>query len=106
MVACATWRTTERSGLIVNREAQMANLPTDTRLRAILSSWHNSRRYRPEGAEQHRNCPVRITGQTELNREFETERYSEWRWPLVALLAFMAIYVVDAGHNALFEFVF
>jgi hypothetical protein len=68
----------------------MTDLPTDTRLRAILSSWHKSRRYRPDGTGQ-QSRPVKASIQTELNREFKKTRYSEWHWSLITLLAFMII---------------
>ena len=79
-------------------EVEMSGyLPTDqgwakaeVRLRAILSSWHQSRRYRPE-ASQYRNNPVRSSRQTDLNREFKKPRYTEWQWFLIPLLAFTVI---------------
>jgi hypothetical protein len=67
----------------------VTDLPTDTRLRAILSSWHKSRRYRPEATAQ--NHPVRVSSHTDLNREFKKTHYSEWHWSLIPLLAFIII---------------
>jgi hypothetical protein len=61
----------------------MTDLPTDTRLRAMLTSWHKSRRYRSEDQAPR---PVRATRQTELNREFKKVRYREWPWFLITLL--------------------
>jgi hypothetical protein len=60
----------------------------DARLRATLSSWHKSRRYRPEDPAH----PVRATSQTELNREFKKVRFTEWQWFLIPLLAFAIIH--------------
>jgi hypothetical protein len=67
----------------------MTDLPTDTRVRAILSSWHKSRRYRLEAPAHH---PVQAIRQTELNREFKKVRYTEWQWFLIPLLAFTIIH--------------
>ena len=61
----------------------MTDLPTDTRLRAMLTSWHKSRRYRSEDQAPRL---VRATRQTELNREFKKVRVREWPWFLIPLL--------------------
>ena len=70
----------------------MTDLPTDTRLRAMLTSWHKSRRYRSEDQAPR---SVRATRQTELNREFKKVRYREWQWFLIPLLAFTIIHYLD-----------
>ena len=62
----------------------------DIRLRATLSSWHQSRRYRSKAVKQHRSHPVRSSSQTDLNREFENPRI-EWRWFLISLFVFIII---------------
>jgi hypothetical protein len=62
----------------------------DTRLRAMLSSWHKSRGYRSVAAPHYRNLPVGFASQTDLNREFRQRRF-EWNWFLIALLAFTVI---------------
>jgi hypothetical protein len=64
---------------------------TDTRLRAMLSSWHQNSRYRSKAVTQHQNRPVRPSSQTDLNREFKKPRYTEWQSFLIALLVFIVI---------------
>ena len=57
----------------------------DNRLRATLSSWHRSPRYRSEAVPQHR--PVPPSRQTELNRELKgAPRFTEWQWFVVPLI--------------------
>jgi hypothetical protein len=69
-------------------EGQMTDhLRADNRLRAILSSWHRSPRYRSEAVTQHRNHPVPSSHQTELNRELKgAPRFTEWQWFVVPLI--------------------
>ncbi len=64
---------------------------TDSRLRAILSSWHRSPRYRSKAVAHYQSRPVRATTQTELNREFKKPRYTEWPWFLIPLLVLTII---------------
>jgi hypothetical protein len=67
-------------------------LPVDNRLRAILSSWHRSARYRSEALKRHQRRPVPSARQTELNREFkEAQRFSEWQSFLVSLIVLTII---------------
>ena len=59
-------------------------ISADTRLRAVLTSWYQSRRYRP-------GTPPRPSTQTDMNREFENSRNASWQWFLVALFLFTTI---------------
>jgi hypothetical protein len=58
----------------------------DIRLRAILSSWHQSPRYRTEAATRHRSGSVRPSSHSDLSREFGRPRHTEWQWFLIPLL--------------------
>ena len=73
-------------------EGEMTDpLRTDDRVRAILSSWYRSPRYRSKVMTQHWNRSVPSSRQTELNRELkEGPRFSEWQW-FVVPLAVLAI---------------
>jgi hypothetical protein len=73
----------------------MTDLPTDTRLRAILSSWHKSRRYRPEAPALR---PVRATSQTDLDREFKRPNYIGWQWFFIPLPALTIIHYFYLRH--------
>jgi hypothetical protein len=64
---------------------------TDTRLRAVLSSWRQRRRYRLQASTHHRSHPVRAASHANLNREFRGPRYIEWQWFLIPLLALTII---------------
>jgi hypothetical protein len=75
---------------IYSRPTGQGSAKVDIRLRAILSSWHQSRRYRSKAVKQHRSHPVRPSSQTDLNQEFKNPR-SEWRWFLIPLLVFIII---------------
>ena len=67
-------------------------LRTDDRVRAILSSWYRSPRYRSEVMTQHWNRSVPSSRQTELNRELkEGPRFSEWQWFVVPLVVLAII---------------
>jgi len=59
-------------------------ISVDTRLRAVLTSWYQSRRYRP-------GTPPRPSTQTDMNREFKNSRNASWQWFLVALFLFTTI---------------
>jgi hypothetical protein len=73
------------------RSAQMTDpLRADNRLRAILSSWYRSPRYR--SATQRQGRPVPSSRQTELNRELkEAPRSTEWQWFLGSLIVLTII---------------
>jgi hypothetical protein len=71
-------------------EQGLAN--ADTRLRALLSSWSQSRRYRrgtPTPGPYYRS--VRPSSQTDTNREFKNSRSAAWQWFLIALFLFTII---------------
>jgi hypothetical protein len=67
-------------------------LQADNRLRAILSSWHLSPRYRSEALTQHHVRPVPSSHWRELDRELkETSRFAVWQWFLFSLIGFTII---------------
>ena len=61
----------------------------DNRLRAILSSWHLSPRYRSEALTQHHHRPVPSSHWRELDREFKET--AVWQWFLFSLISFTII---------------
>jgi hypothetical protein len=63
----------------------------DSRLRTILSSWHQSPRYRSVALTQHRNRPVKLASEKDLDRELKPQRHVEWKWFLITLLVFAII---------------
>jgi hypothetical protein len=64
---------------------QKSGVRADIRLRAILSSWHQSRGFRSVAATHYRRRAVRNASQTDLNREFKKQRHADWRWFLISL---------------------
>jgi hypothetical protein len=63
----------------------------DVKLRSILSSWRQRRRYREEALTRYRRDRVEHSSQSDLDRELKGERYTEWQWFLIPLLAFTII---------------
>jgi hypothetical protein len=64
------------------------SIGAENRIRAILSSWYRSGRYRSDALKQHQRYHVPSSRETELNREFkEAPWFHESQWFLVPLIA-------------------
>jgi hypothetical protein len=64
----------------------------DNRLRAILSSWRQSPRYRSEALTEHQARPVPSSHWRDLDRELkDTARFAVWQWFLFSLIGFTII---------------
>ena len=59
---------------------------TDIRLRTMLSSWHQSPRYRSAALTRHRSRAVKLASHTDLDQELKEPRYAEWKLVVVTLL--------------------
>ena len=64
----------------------------DIRLRTLLATWKQGRGFRAVGAHHYRKRTVPHSTQTELNREFKSERLgSDAGWFIFSLLFLAAI---------------
>jgi hypothetical protein len=71
---------------------KQVDLTLDIRLRTLLATWKQGRRFRAVGAHHYRKRTVPHGSQTELNREFANRRQAGGAaWLFFALLALAAI---------------